>query len=261
MKTPLHQAVIDDDQDTFAALDLKQWNHVKDEHGFTPLDLARFLGRRHFQKFLGGSFPTSFRVQKRGEDHVETLGLTEFESFFDFTYCPYLTFGSYKELIKVQNHCPWLLRSPSLADFNYTYARRYKREMDEGYTAPVYVKWINEKMGYGLFASQDIEEGSYIGEYAGEVRRISRFHPDLNGYCFHYPTKFWSMVYYVIDSQKIGNLLRFANHSEHPHMVPQCAVENRLLHTIFITGRFVTKDTQLTFDYGQDYWVRRDRID
>ena len=38
-------------------------------------------------------------------------------------------------------------------------------------TAPVYIKYINAKCGYGVFAEQDIPQGHIIAEYTGIVRR------------------------------------------------------------------------------------------
>ena len=50
-----------------------------------------------------------------------------------------------------------------------TAIKYYQKKIREKYIAPVYVNWISEEVGYGLFASENIEEGSLIGEYAGVV--------------------------------------------------------------------------------------------
>ena len=37
-------------------------------------------------------------------------------------------------------------------------------------------KFIDEFIGYGVFAKQDIEVGHVIGEYTGEIKEIEKDH-------------------------------------------------------------------------------------
>lgn len=120
-----------------------------------------------------------------------------------------------------------------------------------------FIKWINPILEYGLFTAADLPERSFIGEYTGVIRQIDKKHPDLNSYCFHYPTRFWSAKYFVIDSLHEGNASRFINHSNQPNLQPLWLVNRGVLHLIFIANQFIAKGAELTFNYGSDYWMRR----
>lgn len=259
--TPLHQAVLDDD---FARLDdeafVAKWRGVPDKLGFTALEIARFLGRYQAVKSLGGSLPESFRLQPNGMKVPVELSVDGFEKALGFQYRPFLTFASYEWLKQVVGQCPYILRCSSLVTENYELAKKFAAEIGEGKTAPIYIKWIDTTLGYGAFAEEDIPEGSFVGEYTGVVRRLYRKHPDQNPYCFHYPTKLWSMRTCTVDSMHEGNLTRFFNHSKKPNLLPFCAVDRGLLHLVFVAARNIKKGEQLTFDYGEDYWMRRKQV-
>ncbi len=63
----------------------------------------------------------------------------------------------------------------------------------------------------------------------------------------------------MIDAALGGNELRFANHSSKPNITPYCLVRNRLLHLVLFTNQKVAKNTQLTFNYGKDFWRKRQK--
>jgi SET domain-containing protein len=63
-----------------------------------------------------------------------------------------------------------------------------------------------------------------------------------------------------VDALQEGNVTRFINHSNVPNLEPRCFVERGLLHQVFMARQKISKGTQLTFDYGNDYWIRRQKI-
>lgn len=255
---PLLQAIIEghDDQLNNRAF-IEQWKNIPDKFGFTPLEIAWYLGKYEAVKLLGGELPKVFKLQPHGAKEPVELSLDGFEKALGFLYRPFLTFPSYHFFINILKQCPFLLRSRSVATDNHEWMDIYRQEVLAGKTAPIYIKWINQDLGYGAFASEDISRGKFVGEYAGVVRQLHRGHPDHNPYCFHYPTKFWSLKYFTVDSMREGNLTRFINHSNHPNLQPLCLVDRRLLHQVFIANRTIKKGEQLTFDYGEDYWIKR----
>lgn len=259
--TPLLKAVIQGDDRSVELLsgDSEQ-RETRDPLGFTPLELARLLGRRLCEEFLDKRGPVSIKVQDDGARGPEVLSLADFEARFHITYRSFLYFQSYDVLKDVVSHCPFLLRSRILAKENYAWAENFSLPLSLGEIADVSIRWVDEEIGYGVFAEVDIREGSFIGEYTGIVRRLYRKHPDHNAYCFHYPTCLWSIKYYAVDALRDGNLLRFINHSDRPNLYPLCAVDRGLLHQIFVAKRLIRKGEQLTFDYGEDYWVRRRKL-
>jgi hypothetical protein len=260
--TPLHRAVIENDLEA-----VLQWRnadellHMPEEMEFSPLELAQLLGRTECQLLLGTQLPITITVWLKGERSLRTIEIREFEKIFRIVYRPFLTFASYAMLKTVINNCPYLLRKEWLATENYQWAALFDSQLGWGNTIPFYIKWIDEVLQYGFFTDIDIPEGHFIGEYTGLVRQLYRLHPDQNAYSFHYPTRFWSFRYFIIDSLQEGNALRFINHSENPNLQPVCLVDRRLLHLAFFTKHAVKKGTQLTFNYGENYWSTRKKID
>ena len=125
------------------------------------------------------------------------------------------------------------------------------------FVANVSIRWIDDDVGYGVFAEEDFEAGTYIGEYTGQVRTLNRWRPDSNAYCLQYPTRLFSWKYFIIDAFKEGNETRFINHNDVPNLQLSCAVDRGLSHLIFFTNRKVKKGEELTFDYGPDFWRHR----
>jgi hypothetical protein len=259
--TPLHLAVIENDVEAVTRLRNSSWIQSPDNLGFTPKELANLLGHRECQELLHSIISHVVKIQQKDEIDPKLLFINEFEKIFDVKYSSFLTFATYASLKEVVRNCPYLLRRATIAWDNHVLAERFKKQLSQGLTAKVVVKWINTDLGYGLFADEDLAPGAFIGEYTGLVRRLYRRRPDPNGYCFHYPTRFGSLKYFVIDALKEGNLLRFVNHSDRPNLLPFCAVDRGLLHTIFMTSHFVSKGKQLTIHYGDDYWIKRQKHD
>lgn len=257
--TPLLEAVIADDLEAVKKLKNSKWRFTCDPLGFTPYELAQHLGRTQIEALFTPLSELPFKVEFQDEN-PRILSREEFQEAFGVIYRPYLTFPSYDLLKEVINNCPYLLRFPSLALENYAGAARYQRRLSTGFTVPLVVKWIDEVMGWGAFAAVDLPESTFIGEYTGIVRRLHRSHPDHNGYCFHYPTKFWSWKYFTVDPLKEGNAMRFVNHSDQPNLKPYCFVERRMLHMCFLSSRKIEKGEQLFYDYGKDYWIRRKKM-
>jgi uncharacterized protein len=258
---PLHKAVIEDHPEIIKQLKDSDWKNQVDQHGFTSLDLARLLGRRRCEELLRQEATSfSFKVLLKGETSFSTLGLREFEKKFHLTYRPFLTFPSYQILQEVIQNCPYFFRFEWLLGSSSKLEVHYQSQLSKAVFADTYVKWTNPQLGYGLFTDVDLPEKSFIGEYTGIVRRIDKSDPKLNGYCFHYPTRFWSVNYFVIDALHEGNLARFINHSSQPNLQPLWLVNRRVLHLVFITNQFIAKGSELTFNYGADYWLRRQKI-
>lgn len=258
MLTPLHRAVIAGYEKLVARLIAEKADiSSKDDMGFTPLELAQLLDSKGCQKVLGCRAPESIKLQKKGENAPTEVPLADFEDYFEITYCAYPFVPSYEQLKALISNCPHILRYPWLAKESYAAAKLYKQQLAEGWTAPVYIKWIDPTLEYGLFADADFPQGTYIGEYTGVIRRLYRKNPDHNDYCMQYPTRWWSFNYYVIDALNEGNVLRFANHSDQPNMQPLCVVDRGLLRMVLVTCKPVAKGEQLTFDYGADFWLKR----
>lgn len=219
---------------------------------FSSYELFHYLDRPFIAE-------KNFKVLPKGGSKFITLDQTGFETLFHIHYLSNLKFASQAFMQKVISQCPYLLRNKWTGEQNLQLGQIYRGYIAAGYLADVSIRWIDPTMGYGLFAETTLPKGAYVGEYTGVVRQLHRLNPDPNAYSFHYPTKFWSLRYLIIDALLEGNELRFANHSDHPTMEPACAVERGLLHLLFFTKREVLPGEQLTFHYGSDFWRRRER--
>lgn len=117
------------------------------------------------------------------------------------------------------------------------------------------VQYINPKVGYGLFAEENLKPNTFCGEYVGLVRKNDR-HGEWNHYLFSHPQKDSIQRNYVIDATS-GNWIRFVNHSYCPNSFPYYAFVGGFYHVILITISEICRGEQLTYDYGRPYWEIR----
>jgi len=199
---------------------------------------------------------TDFLLLDKSDKKPAMISMRDLEIHFGIIYRSHLTFLNDAMYMKAIANCPYILRFDWLAVENYALAEEFKDQLSKGMIADVYIKWIDDIMGYGLFANADLPAGTFVGEYTGVLRQLSRQHRDHNDYCLHYPTRFWSWNYMAIDALHEGNVTRFINHSDDPNLDPKCLVVGRVLHLVFITKKFVPRDSQLTFNYGPDFWSK-----
>ncbi len=135
--------------------------------------------------------------------------------------------------------------------------QEFKNKITAAYIPHVSVQKIDDEVGYGLFAEEELAPGCYAGEYTGIVRKNDRryFEP-LNNYCYEYPVPDPIGRSYVIDATS-GNLTRFINHSYNPNLQPIHVFFDGFYHLIFLTKVRIPKGTQLSYDYGTNYWYLR----
>jgi uncharacterized protein len=256
---PLHQAVIDND--VSAAENLashKELFFEVNSLGFTAFELAQFLQRKEILKILNPQEPlTKVKILLPDEEEIQDFGDKDFLKSFDFRYLKTLHFPNYEALKSSINKCPSSYSSIFFSQDAHRLGRQYQHKFIKGDTADLSIHWIDNTLGYGVFAESTIDEDAYVGEYTGLVRRFFRFKPDPNAYCFHYPTRFWSTKVFVVDALHEGNIMRFVNHSDIPNLTPVCMVDRGLTHIAFMTTRLIDKGEQLTIDYGENYWKRR----
>lgn len=263
---PLHRAVVLNDLEALRLLcQNKEMLAQKNSAGLTALEIAHLLYKREcldiFQNDIQNTLSRTIKLVLKGNTRVSKCTLQQFEDFTGIKYLSHLHFKNYGSLKEISNNCPWILKSSCLGKENRKLGMDFQNEINAGYVADLSICWIDDFIGYGVFANQDIPAGSYIGEYTGIVRRLNRFNPDHNAYCFHYPTRFWSWKYFMIDALHEGNETRFINHSNDPNLQPQCLVnaDQGLLHLVFFAAKHIDKGSQLTFNYGPDFWKRRQK--
>lgn len=254
---PLHRAVISNDLSTVKELAVnRELSLEANELGFTAYELAHLLQREEILKILCCQEPAlQVKILLPDEQTFRYFGVEAFFHSFGFRYLKTLHFASYDALKSSIRHNSY--RSLLIHRESHRLGREYQQFFATGGLAPVSIRWIDNILGYGVFAESAIEENSCIGEYTGLVRRFSRFRPNQNGYCFHYPGQFWSLKLFVVDALYEGNVLRFVNHSDIPNLIPVCMVDRGLTHIAFVAKRRIDEREQLTIDYGKNYWKER----
>jgi hypothetical protein len=132
-----------------------------------------------------------------------------------------------------------------------------KRGSDYFYSKRVCLKYINKKVGYGVFANVDIPPYSTLCHYVGKVILTKNLKAEHDStFSFNHFEK------YSIDAMKKGNWARFMNHSD------LNAPSNNVLvweyyakdfpYIVFTSGhKRIKKGTQLLYSYGEEYWKDR----
>ena len=135
--------------------------------------------------------------------------------------------------------------------------KQYIQLIKAGYLPEVSIHDLGKKIGYGLYAEQEIPTKTYVGEYTGIVRKDNqRYFTPMNNYCYEYPVPDEIDRSHVIDAT-CGNLTRFINHSYKPNLKPIHVFYGGYYHLIFISLRLIKKGEQLCYNYGRQYWYVR----
>ena len=195
----------------------------------------------------------------KGERQIRKVPLAEFEDLMQIQYTSQLIYQKpaiYENILKRCQKCPWDdyfgMRQKWLGTF-------HEKEILSGYLHPeLVIAWIDERLGYGVFTNKDIPAQALIGEYAGEVKRKRWLRNKRNGYCFDYSAGDFFTPPYLIDAEKKGSLVRFINHSDEPNLEPIPLIAGKVLHIVIYSRCFIPKGSQLTYDYGIDYWAKRE---
>ena len=100
------------------------------------------------------------------------------------------------------------------------------------------------------FARRDIEKGTFIGEYAGEVLLSASIQRRKSEYLFNVGGGL------TIDASRKGNATRFMNHSCEP---ATCNVDAQVVNhrgtrrVVFTANTFIKRGTEMMYDYGSAF--------
>lgn len=270
-ETPLIAAIVRGDLDSIKAL-ASQKDQVMAENylGFNAIQMAIYLDKMEsLDLLLQSKSQRIYNVKLKGENEVREMKASEFETFFNIRALNHLVFFSYNLLKSVIKACPPYFRvgenleeKPTQALFEKyveqpekfaIFGKLHKDKINRGYFVPVTIEWVEDAVGYGVFAKEDIKRGAFVGEYTGNVRRYG-----LWGLTCDYAIKYPSMPPFYIDATNAGNEARFINHSYEPNLIAVAADEKGLLHSVFMAKKDISKGQQLSWNYGEDFWLPRD---
>jgi hypothetical protein len=259
--SPLHCAACNNDAEAIANIiascDKDAGRQWLDSHGYTAAELAHLLGRHTLAIILGMPAKEAIKVVTSNRHTLQRYDPLRLLATLGFAYTPTLRFSSPEQWLELLKLAPYSWRRGSLGNTLIIRGESYRSLIMEGWIANLTVVWINKHIGYGVINNRQLASGDYIGTYTGEIRQIARLFPQLNAYCVHYPTRWWSQHYYVIDAHLYGNELRYVNHSNTPNVQAAWAYDRGLLHLIFFAKEGIPRGSHLTIDYGSDFWQHR----
>ncbi len=142
-------------------------------------------------------------------------------------------------------------------DLNVNYSENIKKSE----IAPIYIKKIDDKVGYGVFAADNIKKKSFIGEYTGVVRvsDSDSGEKEINGgfdtdYTWYYLDEIEGGPVLEINGMFEGNEMRFLNHSKYSNVDVEHTLHNNQWIIFFVASMNIRKDDQLLISYGEEYW-------
>lgn len=182
--------------------------------------------------------------------------IPEIEKRFAIRFSHSLEFPNPKDLEKVQKRSrkAWVKEELSIKQkWLSTY---YQKAILEPFWPDVSIGFVNDTVGWGLFADRDYPAHAYFGEYTGVVRKRRGVDRE-NDYCFEYTIGSWMRNPYLIDAEGAGNHARFMNHSSTPNLEPMAVCVSNVIRIVFFALKEIPKGAELTYNYGDDYWKRR----
>lgn len=179
------------------------------------------------------------------------LDISSLESTYYFTYAPHLVFENPSFEILLKDLC----HKQGVPKEALHYGTLYNKELTLGLEIPSTIEWVHPEVGYGLYSSVDISEGTFIGEYTGLISHHTPYYK-MSNYCFQYPI-LQTEKHLSIDAENYGNLTRFINHSFTPNLQILHAFHHGLYHVILVASRSIKQGEHLTYNYGHGYWYLR----
>jgi hypothetical protein len=127
------------------------------------------------------------------------------------------------------------------------------------YLPRVVIVKVNELVGYGLVAGQDIEPGTIIGEYSGAIVKVSPIaineHMDNTYFAPYCTNEVPGSEMFVIDAKKAGNPTRFINHSDdNSNAVWVPVFDGEKFRLIVAATKSIPEGKQILLKYRLSYW-------
>lgn len=200
--------------------------------------------------------PRTIRYVPINQEGIEEVSVKEFEALTHIRYLYHLEFDTEATYKKVKNLCKNVIGNENRNKRSEWMGIHYRKEVLNGFVNDVYIKWVDDRYGFGLFANKHMETGEYIGEYLGIVRPVTYLFANVNPYCFRYPLYSIGFKVYTIDAQDACNETSFVNHCNHPNCDAVVTCNNDILHVCLVANREIKEGEQLTYDYGNNLWNR-----
>ncbi|PIS02904.1 MAG: hypothetical protein COT85_02410 [Chlamydiae bacterium CG10_big_fil_rev_8_21_14_0_10_42_34] len=189
------------------------------------------------------------------KDEVQ-LSLAQFEKSSGAKWITQLSFENPKILGAIEKEGRKLYKKGEMTLEQTWFGKYYGKEIRSSFTPSLEIRWIDETLGWGVFALENLKKMQFVAEYVGNVRKRRR-HDIKNAYCFEYVLVQGIGSSYTIDALDQGGVSRYINHSENPNLNSALATIDGVSHVILYAKVPIAKGEQLCYDYGPDYWSKR----
>jgi len=133
----------------------------------------------------------------------------------------------------------------------------YGDKIQDAYLSPISIRWINQNVGYGVFAESDLTTGDLLGEYTGEIEVITKIKD--KDYAWRYDVGSTFEKKHGLDASRAGNEMRFVNDSQtHPNCKREYVIgHDNLWHVLYVVIKDIKKGEQCLVRYSPEYWKSR----
>jgi hypothetical protein len=245
--TLLHLAVYQD-KELYVTELAKLMADKKNGYGLTALEIAKFLGRNACANILQPQ-------PKLSLSKIRNLKIQNPEKVLEsFDYLDEPIFESKHVFDSILEKTAQAKSSDLIPGEKIWMGIYFNKEVQKGFRQKIVLRWIDEQIGFGIFAAQKIPSCTFIGEYTGVIKEVDAKATKDNYYCVKYTTWDIRRRKFTIDAQKSGNFTRFINHSVTPNLGLQSIYWCGLPRMVLVSLQEIEEGAQLTFDYGNLFW-------
>ena len=152
--------------------------------GFTPGELAQFLGRKELERHL----ITSFRSNPL---HPAQLALEATRKFCDLEYLFHPIFETPQILCDILSCTQKAKEEDQISQERVWMGIYFDNEIQKGVHPVVSIRYIDSEVGYGVFSEQRIPPCAFVGEYTGVIQEWKRKPPKDEVYSVKYTVWGW----------------------------------------------------------------------
>ncbi len=200
------------------------------------------------------------KIALKTDEPAHEVSVQRFEELFGIRYLTELEFANWQVEQDVRAKCAGALKKGRVGQLALWLGKLHGKLLESQTIPEITIRWIGPEIGYGAFTNKSFKKWEFIGEYTGTLRRRRLIFPDVNDYCFMYPKEWRALKAFTIDSDKVGCLTRYINHSDFPNCESVSIFHDGIFHIIFRAIQEIPEGTELTYDYGDIYWSRRKKL-
>jgi len=248
----LHLAILSNRVDIVAEIlsSFPQLKWRRNSLNWTPLELASFLPHEAILRLLQPSLTATFLEQA----NVAIPDIGKMGCLPSLEYLPQPRFESQQVFEEIVEKAKKAKTEDAIPPEKIWMGIYFDQEIQDGSHPKVSIRFIDEKVGFGVFAEQRIPSCAYAGEYRGQILERKVKPPREKVHCVRYTTWEMGRRKFIIDAETKGNFTRFINHSSKPNLSLQSVYWRGIPRMIFVALKEIHEGTQLTFDYGTFFW-------